>query len=75
MQIEIEEIAYKAKEKLSENCAFLKFVGIEYGAEDDDLIADHIDHSLNEISRKIDCTNCGKCCEAIRPILGNKDQR
>ncbi|MFC1611435.1 YkgJ family cysteine cluster protein [Myxococcota bacterium] len=59
----------KRKEELNwEFRSFLK--GIHLKSEE----LDRIVHSLHEeVSAQIDCTACGQCCRAIRPLLMAKD--
>lgn len=72
MEIErdLERIAQFAEEREDENWDFRSF--LKYHYESNEL--DPIVHQLNEeISRQIDCTQCGNCCKQIHPVLDDRD--
>lgn len=72
MKIEVDpqKIATKAKEKNDENWKFRSFLKMYGGRKSIDKIVQRI---AKEIAAKIDCTECGNCCQVCHPVLQNKD--
>ncbi|MBI9069216.1 MAG: YkgJ family cysteine cluster protein [Salinivirgaceae bacterium] len=67
----LENIAQMAKVKEKENSSFQSYLK----NQDTDKI-DAIAHRLNdEITALIDCTECGNCCQNLRPIATNEELR
>ena len=60
-----------AREKDDENWEFRSFLKQhDYGIDKLDAIVHRI---TDEVSAKIDCTQCGNCCKHMRPILDEDD--
>lgn len=71
LEIDLEKIQKLAKQREEENWKFRSFLkGSDYPSEK----IDEIVHDLTqEISSRIDCTKCGNCCKAVKPVLTTKD--
>jgi len=73
MRIEknINSILHLAKQKADENWQFRAFLK---GCEQSDEEIDAMVHRLyNEVSKQIDCLECGNCCRKQSPVLSEKE--
>jgi Fe-S-cluster containining protein len=60
-----------AKEKEDENWRFRSFLKqIDMKPEEVDVIVHDI---YEEVSARIDCTECGNCCKEVKPIMDQND--
>ena len=63
-----------AKEKEEENWEFRGFLKFYDGMSDKQI--DKLVFELTErVWSAIDCTECGRCCEDLEPMVSNKDQK
>jgi len=69
LELDLEKIKRLAERNEENNWRFRAF--LKFG---DDHKIDRIVHGLyQEISRDIDCTQCGNCCRELRPLLAKKE--
>lgn len=69
IELDILKIEKAGKLRRNENFDFRAFLK----GQDPDKI-DRIVHRLNrEISSRIDCTNCGNCCDKLQPYIKDRD--
>jgi hypothetical protein len=69
LEIDLKNIEQIAKRKENENYSFQTFL-IAQNSE----MVDTIVHRLYEdIKAQIDCTDCGNCCQNLRPIASDKE--
>ncbi|MBU1043613.1 MAG: YkgJ family cysteine cluster protein [Candidatus Omnitrophica bacterium] len=70
MNIDLYMIAQLAKEKESENLEFYLFLKSNQNSKKIDEIVQRL---YSQISKKIDCTNCGNCCKLMDPVFKKED--
>ena len=74
MKSDFSDLEKLAKKKEDENWKFRSFLKFY-----DDLSDEEIDAIVfklaDEISREIDCINCGRCCKSLKPTLSEQDQQ
>ncbi len=73
MQSDYSNMEKLAREKEDENWrfrSFLKFYDDISEEEIDKLVAKIAD----EVSAKIDCSSCGRCCQVLSPVFTSEDQ-
>jgi len=69
LEIDLERIEQLAKERLTENMAFQTYLKTQNSLKIDEIV-----HRLyKEIESKIDCRDCGNCCQNLRPIASHKE--
>ena len=63
-----------AKEKEDENWAFRSFLKF-YDGLSDEQIDELVFKTADEVWADINCTECGRCCMELKPMLSDKDQK
>ncbi|MRT92696.1 YkgJ family cysteine cluster protein [Ancylomarina sp. 16SWW S1-10-2] len=71
LESNLEKIEQLAEERLSENLAFQTYLKTQNSLKIDEIV-----HRLyKEVESKIDCRDCGNCCQNLRPIASHKELR
>ena len=71
LELDLRKIKLLAEQNEEKNWRFRSF--LKFG---DDCKIDRIVHRLyHEIAKDIDCTQCGNCCRALKPLLFKKDSK
>ena len=74
MPLNYSDLEKRAKEKEEENWEFRGFLKFYDGMSDRQI--DKLVFELTErIWSAIDCTECGRCCESLEPMVSKKDQQ
>jgi len=69
LETNIKNIAQIAKLKEDENISFQTYLKVQDSEKIDEIV-----HRLyEEIALKIDCVDCGNCCQNLRPIASEKE--
>lgn len=74
MQFNFSELEKLAAEKEDENWRFRSFLKFYDGMTDEELDS-LVFQIADDVSSKIDCTNCGRCCTKLKPICSEQDQQ
>lgn len=72
LELGLEKIEEEAEQREKENLEFIHFVEFESGLKSGEI--DEAFHKYNdEISARIDCTQCANCCKQLHPEIPDKD--
>ena len=74
MQSDFSDLEKRASEKEEENWAFRSFLKF-YDEMSDEQIDELVFKTADEVWSEINCTECGRCCVELQPILSKKDQK
>jgi len=71
LETDLKRIRKLSEEREDENWKFRSFLKFcDHPPEKIDRV---VHETCREVSAKIDCTRCGNCCEAVKPVLDIKD--
>lgn len=74
MKSDYSDLEKLAKEKEDANWKFRSFLKF-YDEMSDEEIDAIVFKLADEISGEIECTNCGRCCQSLKPTFSEEDQQ
>lgn len=74
MKFDFSDLEKLAAKKEDENWRFRSFLKFHDGMTDEELDS-LVFKTADEIGFAVDCTQCGRCCEKLKPICSEEDQQ